>query len=294
MRRGVKDGMHRVLATAGAATLILLLAACSEPSASPSASPSAAPTAAPSAPPNMNLAVVRIEQTGGMMPPWETLRWYPMVAFYADGRLITQGPQVELYPGPALPNLQVTRFSQDAINQVLQWAAQAGLQGPDRQLGPMILDAGSTLFTVPSPAGTHHTSVTDLSANDPEIGALREFMDVMTGLRQWLADYVASDDMPYLFERLRVISFPADPANLPDPNFAQTVEWPLSSPASRGQSWGEPADYRCWELATDELETVRPLFAQANELTLYLADDDVAYQFYLHPLLPDDEACPGF
>lgn len=228
------------------------------------------------------------------MPPWETLRWYPTVAFYGDGRLITQGPQVELYPGPALPSLSVTHFSQDAIDPVLQWAAEAGLQGPDRQIGPQILDAGSTVFTVNSAAGTHHTSVTDLSANDPEIGALREFMDVMGNLRQWLAEDVASDETPYPFDRMRVISSPADLANLPDPNFATTVEWPLSSPATRGQSWGEPADYRCWELSGDELETVRSLFEQANELTLYRADDDVAYQFYVHPLLPDDEACPGF
>jgi hypothetical protein len=293
--------MHRVLATAGAATLILL-AACSGPSASPSAnpssaptrSPSTAPTATPDTPPDADVAVVRIEQTGGMMPPWETLRWYPSVVFYGDGRLITQGPQVDLYPGPALPNLQVTHFSQEAIDQVLQWAAEAGLQGPDRQLGPMILDAGSTVFTITSPAGIHHTSVTDLSANDPEIGALRQFMDVISSLRQWLADYVASDETPYLYERMRVISFPADMANLPDPQFAQTVDWPLSSPATRGQSWGEPADYRCWELSGDELETVRSLFTQANELTLFKADDETTYQFYLHPMLPDDEACPGF
>ena len=229
------------------------------------------------------------------MPPWETLRWYPTVAFYADGRLITQGPQIELYPGPALPNLQVTHFSQDSTDQVLEWAAQAGLQGPDRQLGPQILDAGSTIFAVVHADGTtHHTSVTDLSANDPEIGALRQFMDVMSGLSQWLAGYVASDETSYPWDRMRVISFPADAGNLPDPQFAQTVDWPLSSPQTRGQSWGEPADYRCWELSGDELEAVRSLFMQANELTLYRADDDVTYQFYLHPLLPDDEACPGF
>jgi hypothetical protein len=36
-----------------------------------------------------------------------------------------------------------------------------------------------------------------------------------------------------------------------------------------------------------------PLFQAANELTLFEADDEL-FQFYLHPLLPDDEACPGF
>ncbi|MEP7158675.1 MAG: hypothetical protein ABI797_04555, partial [Chloroflexota bacterium] len=222
------------------------------------------------------------------------LRWYPSVVLYADGRLITQGPVIAIYPGPALPNLLVSHFSGEAIEQVLQWATEAGLQGPDRQLGPQILDSGSTVFTITSMAGTHHTSVTDMSAGDPEIGVLRQFIDVMTALRQWLPEDVASDETPYPWDRMRVISFPADAANLPDPNFSTTVDWPLSTPATRGQSWGEPADYRCWELSTDELETVRSLFTQANELTLYKADDDVTYQFYLHPLLPDEDACPGF
>jgi hypothetical protein len=35
------------------------------------------------------------------------------------------------------------------------------------------------------------------------------------------------------------------------------------------------------------------VFEAANELTLY-DSADVTYQLYLHPLLPDDEACPGF
>ena len=41
------------------------------------------------------------------------------------------------------------------------------------------------------------------------------------------------------------------------------------------------------------LAAALPLFQTANELTLY-ESADVTYQLYLHPLLPDDEACPGF
>jgi hypothetical protein len=77
------------------------------------------------------VAVIRIEQTGGMMPPWETMRWYPIMALYGDGRLVTQGPQIEIYPGPALPNLQVVHFSQHGVEQALAWAAEAGLHGAD-------------------------------------------------------------------------------------------------------------------------------------------------------------------
>lgn len=286
--------------------LTLLLAACtgtpaasSAPSTAASQSPSASPstTPSPSASPigNSNVAIVRIEQTGGMMPPWETMRWYPSVVLYGDGRQITQGPQIELYPGPALPNLVVTRFTQAGIEQVLTWAQEAGLAGPDRELGQPILDSGVMQFTIVYADGTvHRTSVTDMSGGDAEIGALRQFQDLMQNLRSWLAQDVVGDDTPYAWAQLRVISFPADKQNLPDPRMANEVDWPLDTPlATLGTSWGEPADYRCGLIEGEDLGTLRPMLDRATELTLWRSDD-VLYQLYLHPLLPDDEACPGF
>ena len=227
------------------------------------------------------------------MPPWETLRWYPSVVLYGDGRLIMQGPQMDIYPGPALPNLQVTRLSQVGVEQVLAWAKEAGLNGPDRQLGPQILDAGSTVFTIVSADGTHRTSITDMSGADAQIGAARQFQEIVQNVRAWLADEVAGDDAPYAFDRLRLISFPSDPQNLPDPGMANTVDWPLDTPLSTlGTSWGEPAEYRCALIEGEDLTDLRPMLQQANELTLWRSDD-VTYQLYLRPLLPDEEACPG-
>lgn len=292
--------MHLLLRRAPLTFVILLLAACTgttgaspTPGASASPAPSATPSPSPSAPPNADTAVIRIEQTGGMMPTWETMRWYPTVALYGDGRLITQGPQFEMYPGPALPNLQVTHFSQHAVDQALAWAAEAGLRGEDRLLGPMLLDAGSLVFTVVTPDGTHHSSVSDMSVDDPAVNALRHFQDVMTGLAEWLPQDVASAAAPYQWDRLRVISFPSDPASMPDPNLVHVVDWPLDRLDSYPVSISEPVAYRCFELAGADLAAIRPTFEAANELTLYRSED-VTYQLYLHPLLPDDEACPGF
>lgn len=261
--------------------------------ASPSGSPSPSATPSPTAAANAGVAIVRIEQTGGMMPPWETARWYPSFALYGDGRLITEGPQIELYPGPALPNLVVTHISERGVGQILQWAAEAGLRGEDRQLGPQILDSGETLFTVVTPGGTHRTGVTDMSASDPEIGALRQFVEVMQGLRSYLPDDIAGSDAPYEFDRLRIIAFPSDAQGLPDPNLANELDWPLAPIATLGTSFGEPAEYRCAVIEGNDLATLRPMLAQANELTLWRSDE-ITYQLYLHPLLPDDEACPGF
>lgn len=282
----------------------MLIGACTAgPSASPSSAPSSAPspsaaptpTPSPSASPTADaaVAVIRIEQTGGMLAPWEVMRWYPTVTLYADGRLIMQGPQIELYPGPALPNLQVTHLTQHGIDQLLAWAAEAGLEGEDRFLGQPMLDTGVTMFTIVSPAGTHVTSVSDMSGDDPQIAAVRRFRDIMISASAWVANDVLGADEPYVFDRLRLIAFPADPQNNPDPQLSAELDWPLDkSLATIGKSWGEPASYRCAQIDGADLAQMLPLFAQANELTLWRSGDEL-YQLYLHPLLPDDEACPG-
>lgn len=229
-----------------------------------------------------------------MMPPWVTLSSYPSVVLYGDGRLIMQGPQIELYPGPALPNLQLTHLTQAGVAQILVWAEEAGLHGPDRQLGPLILDAGFTLFTVVSRDGTHRTSVTDLSASDPEIGAVSQFQDVMLNLRAWLADDIVGDDVAYVFDGLQIVSNTADPANMPDPQLSSTMDWPLDqSLATLGVPISDPSGYRCSVIEGEDLQTLMPLLAQSNELTLWQSEDE-KYQLDLRPLLPDEQGCPGF
>jgi len=228
-----------------------------------------------------------------MLPPWETLRFYPSVVLYADGRLIMQGPQIEIYPGPALPNLQVTHLTQAGVQQVLAWAEEAGLHGADRQLGEIGFDSGSTVVTVVSADGTHHTSVADMSASNAEVGAVRQFQDIMLNLRVWLADDIVGEDQPYAFDRLRVISSEADPATVIDPELSSTVSWPLDTPLSDlGTLISDPANYRCAAIEGDDLATLMPLLQQANELTLWESDETL-YQLRLRPLLPDEEPCPG-
>jgi hypothetical protein len=250
--------------------------------------PSATPAGA-----DPDVAVVKIEQVGGMLPPWMTLGFYPSVALYGDGRLILQGPQIDIYPGPAVPNLQVLYISQRGVQQVLDWAAEAGLQGEDRQLGEPLLDAGVTQFTIVRPEGTHRTSVTNLGEPGLEIAAAAQFQELMLNLRQWLPDDIASDEAPYEWDRLRLVSSPADPTAVADPDLATELDWPLEDLATLGVSLSEPAQYRCFVVEGDDLATLRPLVEQANQLTLWNSGGE-QYQLTLHPMLPDDEDCPGF
>ena len=229
-----------------------------------------------------------------MLPVWDTLRQYPFVVLYGDGRLIMQGPQIEIYPGPALPNLVVTQLSEGGVDQVLDWAVQAGLAGPDRQLGEPLLDSGVTLFTINSSDGTHRTSVWDMAGSDAATAAVRQFQDVLLNLRAHLPDDTSADDTPYEYDRIRIISFPVDPEAPPEPNLVSFMDWPLETPiADLGTSLGEPDEYRCALVEDDDLETLKPPLAEANELTMWRSND-LAYQLYLHPLLPDEEPCPSF
>lgn len=266
-------------------SLAVVAAACT--AALPAATPSPSPPPADS-----NLAVVRVEQTGGMMPPWISLEWYPSVVVYADGRVIMPGPMVELYPGPALPNLTVTRVTPAGLAEILEAAAAAGLHGPDRLLGEPLLDSGTTNFTVVSDEGRHVTQVWSLADPGAEVAAVRQFHDALLSLRTWLGAEVVGPDEPYGWDQLRILSEPADLASSPDPALATIVDWPLGSLGSVGISLEEQANYRCGLVEGDALDALRPALSAANELTLWRSDGET-YTVKFHPLLPDDEACPS-
>ncbi len=328
----VKSAMNRPARLAVGVAAVLLLAACNaspggspSPTGVPSPAPSLPGTASPSATPppsepapsseplpsasptnspaatqpdtgDPDAVILKIEQTGGMLPIWETLRWYPPVTLYADGRLVYQGAQILIYPGPALPSLWTTQLNDRGIDQVLEWAADGGVEGHDLELGVQMMDAGVTVYSVNGCEGTHRTTVHSNMNNDPQINALMQFQDVVTNARQWLdAEAIVGDDAPYVADSLRIISFPAQPQG-GDQGLVTTLDWPLDTPIDQlGTSFGEPAEYRCAEVSGDDLATLLPMVEESNELTVWRSGaEGELYQLYLHPLLPDEEACPGF
>jgi hypothetical protein len=272
-----------------AAALLALLAACASPAPSASSAPSASPS------PGSDVAVVRIDRTGGMLPQSVTLEWYPTLALYADGQLITLGPVDAIYPPPALPSLIVTQLTPNGVAQVLQWAAEAGLRGPDRELGEPLLDSGTTNITVVTDEGRHVTRVWDMSADDPALRAIQQFRDVVLDIRSWLAGDVAAQDRLYDWDRLRIISQPRTPDEQPDPAAVTLLDWPLpESPlADLGVTIdGEPDGYRCAVIDGSALDVLRPQLGLANGLSLWRSEGRT-FAVVLHPLLPDDEGCPG-
>ncbi|WP_369131530.1 hypothetical protein, partial [Modestobacter roseus] len=125
--------------------LLAVLAACAEGSGGTTAAPA---TPGPELPDAADALVLSVEQTGGFTTPEMLAARLPVVSVYADGRVLTEGPVIAIYPGPAWPNVQVQQIDPADVRALAQRALDAGL-AEDGDLGsPPLADATSTRFTL--------------------------------------------------------------------------------------------------------------------------------------------------
>ena len=131
-----------------AAVLVLALAGCAErgTTGGPSAAPSSAPPSSEA--PAADGLVLRVEHVGGFVTPTTTAARLPLVSVYADGSVITEGPVVLIYPGPALPNVQVAEIDDAAVQDLVDRALAAGVAETSDLGMPPVADAPSTRFTL--------------------------------------------------------------------------------------------------------------------------------------------------
>jgi ribosomal protein L18 len=105
---------------------------------------------------------------GGFVPYEYTLGSTPFWSLFGDGTLIVPGPQIEIYPGPALPNLTATPVSEDGIQAILEAAREAGLMDGDANYGDQcIADAATTVFTTNADGTTTVVSAYALDVGEP-------------------------------------------------------------------------------------------------------------------------------
>ncbi len=243
--------------------------------------------------------VLRMQTGGGFVPPTFTLQSVPGFSLFGDGRLIQEGPMIEIYPGPALPNLQVTRLTEEAVQAILEEADKAGLLGHDASYDNMcIADAPTTTFTVVADGATHTVSAyalgTDTGADacegkDAEArAALQAFAEKLGNLESWLPQGSMGPSEEYTPTEMRVYVQPYQG----DPELDQaTVEWPLATPL---ETFGDPdpnlTDIRCGVVSGADLDALLPLASSANELTPWTSDG-TSYGLLFRPLLPDEHTC---
>jgi hypothetical protein len=276
--------MHRRLTLPLA--LSLIVAACSGAAPSPTPSPT---------PPDPDRLLFRVVTAGGLMPAGGMLNDMPSLSLYADGRLISQGAQIAIFPGPALPAVQVQRVSPQGIGRIIAAAQAAGLAGPDRTLpDDHLADAPTTSFILDVDGNSRHvTDVVGLYESQdtsPQRQALRTFADQLTNVGEWLGSDAEPEAKPYAWQELRLGVSATDPQQAGDPEFINFQDWPLEEPlATFGEPWG--LGIRCGVVSGEDSAQVTAALASANQMTHWRSGGKT-FSLIVRPLLPDEKGCP--
>jgi hypothetical protein len=287
-----------------ALTMLLLLAGCRGVGPSPSAGGIAHPPGSE--------VVLRFEYRGGFVPPEFAFTNFPTFTLLGDGRVIIPGAQIELFPGPALPAMNVRQLSEAGIQAVLravaatgQFAASAEWRGAQN----FVADAADTVFTLNAEDRTVTITVYGLGtllAGDPppnvpaaELAAhqaLNQLTEKLTTLDAWLpaTAWMQPAWQPYVPDAIRLLVRNAD-ADPPDESGIanQEMPWPAGEdPATFGApvSFG---DHRCSVVTAAEAEAWYAALGNANQLTRWVSGEH-RYAVAVRLLLPDEpEACPA-
>lgn len=282
-----------VRAAAAVATLLLLATACAQDAAG----------AGPASGEDITYAdddvALRVEYTGGFTTPAVLATRLPVLTVYGDGRVITEGPQIMIYPAPALPNLQVQRISRDDVLALVDRALDAGV-GTQLDFGdPLIADGATTKFTVMTQVGPQVTEVyalpeaggADHGLTDDQVAAreaMRDLFAALTDLATTLGAAAVSDEGPYQPTALAAVVEPWQAADEPDEQ--PEIAWP--GPELPGEPFNPDLGLHCVTVTGAELDAVLAAAAEANQRTPWLSGGE-RYQVTLRPLLPDETGCAG-
>ncbi len=240
--------------------------------------------------------VLRVEQRGGLVPQPLRLTALPSWTLVGDGRVITPGPVIAIYPGPLLPNLGVVRLSEKGVQQVLRQVAATNLFDRDRRLdgGANVADAPETVVTLHADGREVTVTAYALGIN-PETGdrrALAALLERLTTLEQWMpADgWTAKQSSAYSPAAYRLLVRTADTDKGDGGIAVNLAPWPTASDPLTGSelvpgwrcSLATGADARRWSAA----------LRAANSLTRFEAAGH-RYQVAPRPLLPDEPATCG-
>ncbi|MGY1689851.1 hypothetical protein [Geodermatophilus sp. SYSU D01105] len=278
--------MPRALRPA-ALVLLLLLSACAQ-----RGDTGARPTPPPEGPGRL---VLQVEHVGGFVTPEMLAGRLPLVTVYSDGRVIAQGPQIAIYPAPALPNLLVWQLDEAGVQTVVDRAVAAGVTETGDLGSPPVADAPATRFTLVTEEGTYVREVQALFAL-PDDGGLTPEQQTTRGELMGLVDVLTSPEGPFgaagpeSHRPDAVAAVVTEWAPGPEPELVQPeVAWP--GPALPGEPLEARLGLSCVVARGAEVAAVLEAAAGANALTPWTAEDGSRWTLTLRPLLPHETGC---
>ncbi|EYR64576.1 hypothetical protein N866_08395 [Actinotalea ferrariae CF5-4] len=247
--------------------------------------------------------LLQVHRAGGFMMPGYDFAAVPALTVYEDGRVITQGPQIEIFPGPLLPNLLVGDLTDDEVDAIVAAARDAGLLAEAPDYGqPPVADVPTTYvtLTVDGESYVHAANALDMFVDagvdggsdemgqPQEIGLTPEQLEARTVLNEFLAEVEGvvpmGDGEPYDITAFAVAGRAAEGGAPADPELGpQVVPWPLEQVAL--------ADLGCVVVDGDDAATLRDALAEANQLTQF-DQGGTTYEVWFRPLLPHESECP--
>ncbi|GAC1415050.1 MAG: hypothetical protein NVSMB57_10540 [Actinomycetota bacterium] len=239
--------------------------------------------------------VLRVSNEGGLMLPEMRLNAYPSFTLLGDGRVFALGPQIEIYPPPALPNIVVRSLTSDGFSKVVEAARSAGLDGADARYDRQgVADAGWTTFAFLDEAHkTHRISAYALNIGGDQSGdsdarkKLEELNRKLGSLEQWLPQGSAGSDSQYVSATMRVLFGPYV-ARQGDPKQAAKA-WPLKTSL---ESFGKPYSdgLRCAVVEGEEHKQLIAAARSASSATPWTSGSK-QYRVIFHPLFPGEAGC---
>ncbi|WP_199516611.1 hypothetical protein [Nucisporomicrobium flavum] len=246
--------------------------------------------------------VLRIQRTGGLAGPAVEPGRVPALSAYADGRVITPGPQIAVYPPPALPALQVQDVGMDTVARLAVNAVAAGVQ-PQSDFGdPGVADATTTVVTAVTGNGVHRVRVPALieaSLRDPDLTAAqrtarKRLKDFIERARRLPANDRLPEPEPYRSDSLAALVRPYAPTGEAPPSPAPAHRWP--GPPLPGSAVASGGGLSCTVVTAAEADRVREAATHASVLTPWRSAGRL-WDVTFRPLLPDEHTCadlPGF
>lgn len=245
-----------------------------------------------SPPEDPDTPVLQVESEGGFAPVEVILGQGPRYTLLADGRLIYEGPQILVYPGPLLPNYQVTSIDNDQMGRVLDLIDEIGLPEMDHEIddsaSSRVADATTEVVTYWDEAGEHSYAVyalgIEVGTPPPPTRAFAELVDLLGRLS------AEGEDLgEYQPDRVVIMAG----VGLTDPDFEDVREWPLDN--EDFSEWETlPNGWMCSVHGADVLD----LFRDATKATQWRwvpgdpTHDAELFTLTVRPLHPGEPGCP--
>ena len=290
-----------MMVTAALALLLvgLITTACGTPD-SPGGDGEATTTTLPSGavvhPSGGDQVVLQVTTGGGFVPIEYNLTLAPEFSLYGDGTVIVTGPVIAIYPGPALPNLQAAKISEEAVQSILAAAKEAGLLQNGVDYGqPTITDVGTTNIVINAAGQTYQSDIYALGMESDAAGLTMEQQQaraVINDFRGKLMDLTAFESEPltwasYEYERLVIFSQAVDTTTASTDVQPNKIAWPLGDLAALGEEVN--GGFRRALITGEDLAQLQPLLKDATQITLWTSED-ASYHVYFRPLLPEEKS----